>query len=277
MKRKKWGQHFLKNPSIARNLVDRAGFPYRAPVIEIGAGYGALTRFLLEAQYHVIAVEIDPICVDKLRETFASPLREGDLILIHGNILSQSFQTIIKEYALYPPLYIIGNLPYAISSPIHDFLMKGDHLWGKAVLMFQAEFAERLVARSHTARYGALSVVTQTYWNVRTLMRLSPAHFDPPPEVASQVVAIVWRDDQNLPPYSRFRPFVQKMFRHKRKTLVNNVMLSFPKEMVEYVRVWLDERGFSITVRPQELRPEDFIELYFYVDKHGGIHDIQDT
>lgn len=221
---RRFGQHFLARKSILDRIADAACPPETRLVIEIGPGRGALTECLLERAEHVAAIEVDPVLVLYLRQKFSTPISEGRFTLVEGDVLK-------TDLSAWGPAPIAGNLPYYITSPILErtFAVK---TITQAVFLMQAEVASRLCAAPGSRDYGYLSVVAQAQAEVERLFEVPAAAFRPPPKVESAVVKLVPRDS-GITDMPRFLRFAGVCFRHKRKTLRNNLATAYPKELVD--------------------------------------------
>jgi 16S rRNA (adenine1518-N6/adenine1519-N6)-dimethyltransferase len=210
--RPKLGQHFLAAQSVLERIA-AAACPRREDlVVEIGPGRGALTRKLLGRAARVVAVELDPRLAQELRRSFAG---ESRLEIVEADVLS-------LDLARFGPAVVAGNLPYYIASPILDRVARLSP--PRAVFLIQKEVALRLTAHPGERDYGFLTVRTAIFAGVRRLFDVKPASFRPPPKVDSSVVL--------LEPHSRplavadpdaLVAFVGQCFRHKRKTIRNNL------------------------------------------------------
>jgi 16S rRNA (adenine1518-N6/adenine1519-N6)-dimethyltransferase len=227
---RRFGQHFLNKKSILDRMADLTCGEQAPLVVEIGPGRGALTEPLLERASKVVAIEVDPVLVLYLRKKFAEAIAAERLALIEGDILR-------TELDAWGPAAIAGNLPYYITSPILErvFHSKG---WLRGVFLVQAEVASRMCASPGNRDYGYFSILVQTHARVERILEVSRTAFRPPPKVDSAVVQLTPSDAlsaygiENLP---SFLKFASNCFRHKRKTLRNNLLSSFPRERVEAV------------------------------------------
>ena len=155
--------------------------PQDAPlVIEIGPGRGALTEVLLARAQRVIAIEIDPIMVQYLRQKFATQIAEGRFELIESDILK-------ADLAQWGPAPIAGNLPYYITSPILEKVFATGPVWTQAVFLVQAEVATRICAGPGSRDYGYLSVLVQAQAKPERVCEVPAAAFRPPPKVESEI------------------------------------------------------------------------------------------
>jgi 16S rRNA (adenine1518-N6/adenine1519-N6)-dimethyltransferase len=216
---RRFGQHFLARKSILERIASAACVDRDPVVIEIGPGKGSLTECLLAQASKVIAIEVDPVLVHYLRQKFRDALSSEHLVLIEGDILK-------TDLAAFGPAAIAGNLPYYITSPILAKVFALGGLWNRAVFLMQAEVAERLTAVPGTRDFGYLTVETQLYSRPENLFPVGRAAFHPPPKVDSAVVRLEPRDaaaDFGLSDPAAFLRFASACFRHKRKTLRNNL------------------------------------------------------
>jgi 16S rRNA (adenine1518-N6/adenine1519-N6)-dimethyltransferase len=191
---KRFGQHFLLDPSILRRIAAAAGELAGATVLEVGPGPGGLTRALLEAgAARIIAVERDPRFVQHLRELEAHA--GGRLRLVEGDALLFDVGTIAEA----GPVRIVANLPYNVATPLVLAWFERLGCIERMVLMFQKEVALRLVAAPGSADYGRLAVMAQLLCRVERLFDLPPAAFTPPPKVSSSVVRLTPLPEQPAP------------------------------------------------------------------------------
>lgn len=176
------GQHLLKNPLVAQGIVDRADIRPSDVVLEVGPGTGNLTAKILEKARKVIAVEMDPRMAAELTKRFQGhPEYERKLEVMIGDCI----KTDLPYFDV-----CISNTPYQISSPLVFKLLNLPTPPRTSVLMFQREFALRLLAKPGDSLYSRLSVNTQMWANVSHVMRVGKNNFKPPPQVESSVVKL---------------------------------------------------------------------------------------
>ena len=181
-------------------------------VLEIGPGTGALTDRLLAVADRVTVVERDRNLAAFLREEFADEIGEGRLDVVSGDALEVD----LPDFSV-----SVSNLPYGVSSEITFRLLPRKR---PLVLMFQKEFAERMVAEPGTPEYGRLSVSTQHYADVELVESVPKAAFSPPPAVESAVVRTIPRDpDYEVDDEAFFLRFVKALFTQRRKTMRNAI------------------------------------------------------
>ncbi len=247
---KRLGQHFLTDTQLAERIVRAIGAPSDARVVEIGAGCGALSLPLQCRYPELIALEIDHRAVAFLKE--CAP----DLNVIHCDVLKVDWAAMAK--AAGGCLYVAGNLPYHITSPILFGLLAHRAYLTRAVLMMQREVADRLVARPGTKTYGGPSVTTQLLANPRVLFKVSPAAFWPRPSVDSAVVAL----DFNTRPEMEvdtdmLQRVVRTAFNQRRKMLRNSLGALASEYQLKIPGRWARSR-------PEELEPAGFVDIVQY-------------
>ena len=214
-KRRALGQHFLRDPGIARAIVDLVEPTASDLVVEIGPGEGALTRELARRAGRVVALEVD-------RELLAPLRRRWPTIeVLEADARTWDYGTLER-----PPggrVLVVGNLPYSVGKPIVAALLEARAAIDAMALMLQREVAERLAAPPGGRVYGAMSVLTQAVCDVELVLRVPPGAFRPPPQVDSAVVRLTPRPHARVPPglEARFRDVVRAAFASRRKTLAN--------------------------------------------------------
>ncbi|KAK9908967.1 hypothetical protein WJX75_005302 [Coccomyxa subellipsoidea] len=204
------GQHILKNPQVIQSIVDKAGVKSTDVVLEIGPGTGNLTLKLLERAKKVIAIEVDHRMVLELQRRVQGTQFASHLQIIQGDVMKQDL-----------PYFdiCVANIPYQISSPLTFKLLAHRPAFRAAVIMFQHEFAMRLVARPGDSLFCRLAVNTQLLARVSHLLKVGRNNFRPPPKVDSSVVRI---EPRHPPPPVNFREWdglVRVCFGRKNKTL----------------------------------------------------------
>ena len=220
MARQKLGQHFLIKGSILERIA-AAVCPTREPlVVEIGPGRGALTDKLLHRADRVVAIELDSNLAAHLRMKYGAG---RPFELIEGDAL----ETDLAKWGSAP---IAGNLPYYAATPIIEKTVRLPI--PRAVFLIQKEVAERLVAEPGTRDYGLLTVATAIFATVRLLFEVKPSAFHPPPKVDSAVVRIE-PHAAAVPDPARFLEFASHCFRHKRKTIRNNLSEIYGRNVVD--------------------------------------------
>ncbi len=249
---RRYGQHFLARKSIIDRIAAAACVGESDLIIEIGPGRGALTEALLDRATKVIAIEVDPVLVHYLQQKFRAQLETGRLELIQGDVLKADLASLSRRRAA-----IAGNLPYYITSPILERVFALENVWMRAVFLVQLEVAARLAAGPGSRDYGYLSVLTQVHAKPEILLEVPRAAFRPPPKVDSAAVCLTPRDaagEWNIADRGAFLRFASECFRHKRKTLRNNLASAYGRDRVDA----LEEGG----LRAEQLSIARLADLY---------------
>merc|ERR1711874_364321 len=204
------GQHILKNPLVIQALVEKAALRNTDTVLEIGPGTGNMTVKMLDKVKKVVACELDTRMVAELQKRVQGSHYQQKLQIMVGDVIKTDL-----------PFFdvCVANVPYQISSPLVFKLLLHRPFFRCAVLMFQREFAQRLVAQPGDKLYCRLSINTQLLARVDHLMKAGKNNFRPPPKVESSVVRI---EPRQPPPPINFKEWdglTRVAFVRKNKTL----------------------------------------------------------
>lgn len=254
--KKRFGQHFLSDTNILRQIVDAAEIAPGESVVEVGPGLGSLTEVLAERARHVVAVEIDRDLIAGLRARFAS---SPGVRIVEGDVLDAAPSEILAAGDTGAPYVVIANLPYNVAAPTLRHFLEGDVRPRRLVVMVQLEVAEAIVARP--GAMSLLSVATQVYGDTRMVMRVPPGAFSPPPKVRSGVVRIdvATRPKVDVPVDVFFR-IVRAGFGNPRKQLRNSLSLGLHVKQ-EIVDAVMRAAGRDATLRPQMLALDDWAAI----------------
>jgi 16S rRNA (adenine1518-N6/adenine1519-N6)-dimethyltransferase len=237
MNKRKLGQNFLIDKDVAYREIEYANVKSDDVVLEIGPGNGILTKILAKKAKKVIAIEIDKKYITKMKYFLPD-----NVLLIHDDALKTDFESIPKFNK------IVSNLPYQISSPMTFKFLNYDFF--HAVVIYQKEFAERMVARFGDKKYSRLSV--GIYYKSETdILEYLPRYcFDPIPKVDSCIVKIKPRKNPVFKVYDEnlFFEITTLLFNHRRKK-IKNILNS--KYGIESEKIPYKEK------RVGELSPED--------------------
>merc|ERR1712012_1319733 len=204
------GQHILKNPLVVAALVEKSALRNTDTVLEIGPGTGNMTVKMLDKVKKVIACELDPRMVAELQKRVQGSHYQQELHMLVGDVIKTEL-----------PFFdvCVANVSYQISSPLVFKLLLHRPFFRCAVLMFQREFAQRLVAQPGDKLYCRLSINTQLLARVDHIMKVDRKNFRPPPKVESSVVRI---EPRQPPPPINFKEWdglTRICFVRKNKTL----------------------------------------------------------
>jgi 16S rRNA (adenine1518-N6/adenine1519-N6)-dimethyltransferase len=256
------GQNFLIHQATAEKIAAALRPGPGDVVVEIGAGLGALTLPLSKSGACVVAVEIDGEFAGFLRDQVLVEVSQDLVAVLAKDILEVDLLSLSGRWGR--KLKVIGNLPYQISSPVLFRLMEGASCIEEAVLMLQAEVAERLLAEAGNRDHGILSVMAAYHCDRRRLMRLKPSQFYPPPKVDSTVVHLVFRPWPKGPQVNVewLLRVVKAAFSHRRKTLRNSLMgSSLPGLTGGTLDEALGDSGIEPRRRPESLTVEEYVNL----------------
>ncbi|HEX5481476.1 MAG TPA: 16S rRNA (adenine(1518)-N(6)/adenine(1519)-N(6))-dimethyltransferase RsmA [Terriglobia bacterium] len=257
-RRPKLGQHFLRDSRIAQKIADLTPVEPEELLIEIGPGQGRMTRLLASRCRKLIAVELDPALAGRMQEEF----RENPRIeILRRDVLNTSLATLAGNGGA-AQVYVFGNLPYYITSPILHLLFGERQRIRRMTLLVQQEVAERITARPGSRDYGYLTVFVQSYSQPRIVLEVPSGAFSPPPKVRSALVDFVMA--RGLPAWSeqtdrRFQEFVRLCFREKRKNLLNNLAQAYPRMRAQEI---IENLGWDQRIRAEQLSLEQFVALF---------------
>ena len=252
--KKRLGQHFLVDLSIAKDIADTVDTCPGLPILEVGPGMGVLTQFLLEKKRPLKVVEIDEESVSYLCKNLPQLQEENiipdDFLKMHLDRLFDGGQ-----------FMLIGNYPYNISSQIFFKMLDYKEFIPYCSGMIQKEVGERLAARPGTKAYGILSILVQLWYDVEYLFTVHENVFSPPPKVKSSVV-IMKRNNRTSMPCDEelFKKIVKGTFNQRRKKMRNSIQQIVGKESPLLANPILDKR-------PEQLSIEEFIELTLQVER----------
>ena len=245
--RKKWGQNFLADRNLLDKIVRTIDPKKSDSILEIGPGEGALTELIYPVVKEMVAIEIDPMLIEHLKN------RESlkGLNIVHGDVLLQDIENLpVKNL-----VRVIGNIPYNITSPIIFWLIEQLHFWDDAFIMMQKEVAERLSAVVGTKAYGRFTVVTGAYLNMEYCFTIPPDVFIPKPKVDSAIIRFTKKENPLISDekYMRFNKIVSAAFSQRRKMLRNTLKgWDIHPDLQEQI---------NFSRRPETLTIEEFVAL----------------
>ena len=258
--RKRFGQHWLRDPHVLQNIVDAAALEPYDRVLEVGPGKGVLTEKLLGSSAESVhAIEIDRDLVEGLRRRFSDQKRFS---LIQGDVLKVPLNLPDGNYAN----KVVANIPYNITGPLLEKLLgslskPSESPYELLILLLQREVADRIIAAQGDKNFSSLSVKMQLMSSCRKICIVPPSCFDPPPKVYSEVIAIEpFGSEKQLDSLlaRRTEILIQKAFLSRRKMLRNTLKDLFPLEKLEQVALRV---GVDLDQRPQEIAPQTWLKL----------------
>ena len=247
------GQNFLINDKLAQDQIEFADLTKTDIVLEIGAGLGILTHKLAAQAGKVIAIEYDRKLYSYLKKELPANVE-----LIRDDALKIKFPKFNK---------LVSNIPYQISSPLIFKLI--DYDFDLAILMLQAEFANRLNAKINTKEYSRLTVMANYYFDIELLCTVPKEEFLPIPKVDSAIIELLPKNDKRLPLNEQFfSELVKILFSERRKMIKNSVSTQIPR-LNKFGGIKAQQQKFKNLVtqlpnsssRPEQLTLEQLIDL----------------
>lgn len=252
------GQNFVHDANTVRRIVAASGVTSSDVVLEVGPGLGSLTLALLEAVHQVVAVEIDPVLAQRLPHTVAeyAPDRTDDVTVVTADAMAVTAADLPVA-----PTALVANLPYNVAVPVLLHLMSELPSIATALVMVQAEVADRLAAEPGGRVYGVPSVKARYFGEVTRAGAVGRNVFWPEPKVESGLVRIRRTDAHTTDAQSRRAVFavIDAAFAQRRKTL-RSALASWAGGPAESERR-LRAAGIDPQLRGERLSVDDFVRL----------------
>lgn len=249
--RKRFGQNFLQDQNIIRNILLSISPKVGDNIAEIGPGLGAITEHLLNAtKGHLNVVEIDRDLVEVLKTQFfnypALQIHQGDALKFNFSNLASADNK----------LRIVGNLPYNISTPLIFHLLGFSGLVRDMHFMLQKEVVDRMAAQPGDSAYGRLGIMVQYHCRVESLFTVPPTAFHPQPKVDSAIVRLTPYDSLPTPAKDarQLASLVTTAFNQRRKTIRNNLKKLISAQQLEAL-------GIDPGLRPENLTLQNFVAI----------------
>jgi 16S rRNA (adenine1518-N6/adenine1519-N6)-dimethyltransferase len=237
-------QNFLENDGYQSNIISAGDYKKNDVVVEIGPGFGALTRHLSRLLNTVDLIELDADAVAHLKNMLPKDFAR----VIEANVLDIDLGEFGKN------LRLLGNLPYHISSPILLHIDNHRQNIEDAILMLQKEVVDRLVAVPGQKAYGRLGIALQIHWDIHRLFDVPPEAFRPAPKVWSSVIHMWPRKNPPKVDKKRLDQVLATAFSKRRKTLRNALKGVFTEE--DLVKCSIDPQ-----TRPENLSIDQYVQL----------------
>ena len=256
--KKSLGQNFLVDQNIRNKIVASLELQNDDVVLEIGSGKGELTQAIAQRANKVFGLEIDKRLYNLLSSTSACAGK--NIEVINSDILKFDVAELLKQGKIKGRIKVFGNIPYYISSPIIEHLLKFRDRIGTIFITVQKEFAARVVALPGGKDYGSFSCFTQYYTSPRVIFNISRNCFRPSPKVDSSFLELKIREkpavcvkDEEL-----FFRIIRGAFNQRRKILRNSLS-SIVSERA--LGSFFEKSGLARGVRPEDLALKDFALL----------------
>ncbi len=249
--KKSLGQNFILSSEITKKIVALAGSLENFNVIEIGPGYGALTReILVHNPKSLLSIEKDRDLVKHHDQLLNE--HQGKYRIIEADALH-----VIEEELIERPVKVIANLPYNISVVLFLKWLNNIKFFTNLTLMFQKEVADRITARPNSKDYGSLSVLSQLLCDIKKEFDIEPKEFFPRPKIHSSVITVnplpTPKFAVNLETLTRL---TRAVFAQRRKMLRNSL-----QNITNHAETVLENAKLSGNERPENLTIEQFCLL----------------
>lgn len=244
---KEVGQNYLIDSNIAKKIVGVLNTDDSDNVFEIGAGFGALSIFLLNKKYKTLTFnDIDPRAIETLDNLVKDKKRA---YVIKKSALKIDINVYNK---------VIGNLPYYITNDLLECYLS-ECSAKQYVFMVQKEAEDRIIAKPNTDNYGPLSVLVDYVGKYQKEFIVSKEAFLPKPHIDSLVFSITSNNKNEIDKY-KYLLFLKKMFIHRRKTIYNNLSLYLMNK--DKAKKILDKLNISILTRPEQITPDIYLNIF---------------
>ena len=251
--KKKFGQNFLKDENILRNIVDKSEVDKDTLVIEIGVGAAFLTYYLTEKAKYVVGYEID----ESLKEIIEKQLEnKNNIKILFADFLKRNVMDDIKDLD-YKKIFVVANLPYYITTPIITKFIEDKIPVDKIVVMVQKEVGDRFNAKVNTKEYNSLTVYLNYYFDIKKLLDVSRNCFVPKPNVDSVIIEFKKHNKYKVNNEELFFKLVRDAFKYKRKNIRNNLK-NYPQEKLENI---LKSINLDLNSRAENITLEQFIYI----------------
>ena len=251
--KKKFGQNFLKDENILRNIVDKSEVDKDTLVIEIGVGAAFLTYYLTEKAKYVVGYEID----ESLKEIIEKQLEnKNNIKILFDDFLKRNVMDEIKDLD-YKKIFVVANLPYYITTPIITKFIEDKIPVDKIVVMVQKEVGDRFNAKVNTKEYNSLTVYLNYYFDIKKLLDVSRNCFVPKPNVDSVIIEFKKHNKYKANNEDLFFKLVRDAFKYKRKNIRNNLK-NYPQEKLENI---LKSINLDLNSRAENITIEQFIYI----------------
>ena len=251
------GQNFLLDSNVLDKIVEAAEID--KGVLEVGPGFGVLTKHLAETGKKVVSVEIDRRLLPVLDYTL-----EGfdNVTVLERDIMKTDVKALIDEEFCGEEISVAANLPYYITTPIITGLIEAKLPLKNIVVMVQKEVAERICAKPGKKDYGAITVLCQYYTQPEIVCIVPAGSFYPPPKVDSAVLCMKMREKPavSVKDERMFFRVVKASFAQRRKTLLNCLQSAFSADKDSISRV-LESVEISHQIRGEKLGLEEFARI----------------
>lgn len=248
--KKQYGQNFLMDKNILDKISSSICPSENDLIIEIGPGSGNLTKKLKEYKANLVCFEID-----KTLDKYLNLLVDAKTKIVYEDFMNVNLDEFVKKYN-YENIYVIGNIPYYITTPIIEKITFSNIRVKSLLLMVQKEVADRLSSTNGNREYGYITVLLNAFYDINKLFNVNKNSFYPVPNVDSAIIKLDSKEC-NILNFEKFNRLIKNAFRFKRKTLKNN-LIGYDLELINNL---LGEYGFSLSNRAEDIPVEVYINI----------------
>ncbi|MDD5115817.1 MAG: 16S rRNA (adenine(1518)-N(6)/adenine(1519)-N(6))-dimethyltransferase RsmA [Candidatus Omnitrophica bacterium] len=265
--KKSLGQNFLADKNILSKMVSACAISGDDIVLEIGAGMGDLTQMLAQRAKEVYALEIDRRVFGALKQRLSA---YPNCRLLEGDILKFDIARFARERSYNRKIKVIGNIPYYISTPIIEHLIRYRTVIDTVFMTVQKEFARRVVASAGSKEYGSLSCFVRYYAEGRIIFEIKKGSFKPSPKVDSCFLSLKFREIPAVDVFGEGPLFelIRAAFNQRRKTLRNALKSYLDGALLEN---FLKDKGIDRNVRAERLTLVEFADICNYMAARGAL------
>ncbi len=242
---KSLGQNYLIDFNIVNKFFSFCNFPLKdSLIIEIGPGIGALTKVFLSKGYKILAIEIDSFSINILMNLFklkstgdmnSFKQNQSSFLLFQEDFMKFDLEKQVKDFS--SEIFIIGSLPYYLTSSILFKLFEKKPLIKEMVFIIQKEVVERITSKENSKQYGLLSVISRYFYHIKKGFLIQKNAFYPIPKVESRVIYFKLKEDIPKINYFLFKSIVKSAFNQRRKQLMKALntspLVTFNKEIID--------------------------------------------
>ncbi|MDO4282126.1 MAG: 16S rRNA (adenine(1518)-N(6)/adenine(1519)-N(6))-dimethyltransferase RsmA [Clostridia bacterium] len=261
---KRFGQNFLIDDNILKNIIEISNIGKNDLVIEIGPGLGNLSEYIINNSKFSILIEIDKNMEKILNDRLG---KYDNYLLLNEDVLKINIDELIKKVELknntkYEQIKVVANLPYYITTPIIFQLLQESERIDEIIVMVQKEVAERMIAKPKTKAYGILTIMVDYLSDADIKFIVPNSSFIPAPDVTSAVIKLIKNKKYQVDNEEVFFKLIHSAFAQRRKKLSNSLesthFMGFNKSQIENI---LLKNNISLNVRAEELTIQDYINI----------------
>jgi len=254
------GQNFIEDEALLEQLADYSLVSNEDCVLEIGPGFGALTKPLARRAKQVVSLEIDQTLFPILNVALE---HFENARVVHGDVMKTDLAALVQEcFGDAGSLRVAANLPYYITTDVLNKLLLTLPQAKSVAVMIQKEVGDKLLSQPGEEGYGPLAILCQYFCDVRRAMDVPAACFTPPPKVDSSFMVLVRHEVKPFEAEDEalLLRLIKGAFAMRRKTLVNNLVGCFQIDRQQASAV-LEAAGLSLQCRAETLSIKEFCQL----------------